>query len=613
MHVVTFYSYKGGVGRTMALVNTALILARRGRRVLIVDFDLEAPGIPTYDAFAGAAEHIGLVDYISEYLRLNASPDASAYIAACEFEGRPLWVMPAGSNVDQGYSRRLNQIDWQNLYDNRDGFLMFEDLRTQWARFGGHGFDYVLIDSRTGYTDVGGICTRQLPDAVVAMFLPNAQNIRGLAGVVKEIRDEMATVRTIQIHFCPANVPNLDDERDILRDNLAEAKAGLDYKDNAAVIHHYASLDILKQTPFVVSRPNSLLSKEYGELERAIIAGSHEDRDGAIITLQKVLARHALAKPEERSEIIVDVLPTVYSISSYHHRDPEVAYYLSRVFAFMGFVDDELDALSVSIEGGYLDAESRIRRARALQSSGRPQEAIDDLVVVIQSRGTEPFNLVPALTNLRAADPEHWLDVAAEMPSLEYADSQTIYRVATILRVNEQGHELSRGILEGALQRPDLAGEDRLRRELVLNLIGLKRFDDALALLGSDDEILASHEISKAFNGALAMWGRDGRADPEAFGRVLELDIAGRSIDDANYYQCVALAAFVVGDHPIAYQAVANAKSALGGAARIFSCWTYTDVSRARMADHLKTMQDQAEAGELQPPAVSGRSNRALN
>jgi len=42
LYVITFYSFKGGVGRTMALVNTAAELARRGRKVLVVDFDLEA-------------------------------------------------------------------------------------------------------------------------------------------------------------------------------------------------------------------------------------------------------------------------------------------------------------------------------------------------------------------------------------------------------------------------------------------------------------------------------------------------------------------------------------------------------------------------------------------
>ena len=41
---VTFYSYKGGVGRTSALVNVAVLRAMQGNNVLILDFDLEAPG-----------------------------------------------------------------------------------------------------------------------------------------------------------------------------------------------------------------------------------------------------------------------------------------------------------------------------------------------------------------------------------------------------------------------------------------------------------------------------------------------------------------------------------------------------------------------------------------
>ncbi len=46
--VVTFYSFKGGVGRTMALANVAWILASRGKRVLAVDWDVEAPGLHSY-------------------------------------------------------------------------------------------------------------------------------------------------------------------------------------------------------------------------------------------------------------------------------------------------------------------------------------------------------------------------------------------------------------------------------------------------------------------------------------------------------------------------------------------------------------------------------------
>ena len=69
-----------------------------------------------------------------------------------------------------GYSAQLNSIDWQNTNGAQNGFLMFEDLKQQWEHL--NNFDYVLIDSRTGHTDVGGICTRHLPHAVVLMFFP---------------------------------------------------------------------------------------------------------------------------------------------------------------------------------------------------------------------------------------------------------------------------------------------------------------------------------------------------------------------------------------------------------------------------------------------------------
>src|SRR5213592_3772260 len=46
--IITFYSYKGGTGRSMALANVAWILASAGKKVLTIDWDLEAPGLHRY-------------------------------------------------------------------------------------------------------------------------------------------------------------------------------------------------------------------------------------------------------------------------------------------------------------------------------------------------------------------------------------------------------------------------------------------------------------------------------------------------------------------------------------------------------------------------------------
>src|SRR5262245_55970409 len=69
--VITFYSYKGGTGRTMLLANVAWILASNGKRVLTIDWDLEAPGLHRYfhpfllDPTLTSTE--GLIDFVTEF------------------------------------------------------------------------------------------------------------------------------------------------------------------------------------------------------------------------------------------------------------------------------------------------------------------------------------------------------------------------------------------------------------------------------------------------------------------------------------------------------------------------------------------------------------------
>ena len=118
MYTITFYSFKGGVGRTLALVNIAAELARIGRKVLVVDFDLEAPGLETFDRLRPPKPHPGIVEFVTDYRRTMQSPDVREYIyeaAPVGKKGGRLWVMPAGRR-DAYYQRALVNIDWKKLY-----------------------------------------------------------------------------------------------------------------------------------------------------------------------------------------------------------------------------------------------------------------------------------------------------------------------------------------------------------------------------------------------------------------------------------------------------------------------------------------------------------------
>ena len=76
--IITFYSYKGGTGRTMALANVAWILARNGNRVLSVDWDLESPGLhkffhPFLDESTVSATP-GVIEIINDYATAALEP-----------------------------------------------------------------------------------------------------------------------------------------------------------------------------------------------------------------------------------------------------------------------------------------------------------------------------------------------------------------------------------------------------------------------------------------------------------------------------------------------------------------------------------------------------------
>ena len=80
MYVTTFYSFNGGVGRTMALVNATVMLALRGRRVLVVDFDIEAPGLDTVDMLRPREVVPGVIDFVTRSLESGQASNAADFI-----------------------------------------------------------------------------------------------------------------------------------------------------------------------------------------------------------------------------------------------------------------------------------------------------------------------------------------------------------------------------------------------------------------------------------------------------------------------------------------------------------------------------------------------------
>ncbi len=195
--IYAFYSYKGGVGRTLSLAHTGITLAatrrQKGYRVLLVDMDLEAPGLDIYvpkqttigkQGFAGLLRGYQKNGRNTEWLEDNIEDER--YISPIPGAAN-LFVMPAGIKAawlekgqeEQSYlevvaALRSEIPKTKHPSLPKEGF--FRDLTQVLQK----RFTYVLIDSRAGLAEQAYASTLLLADALVLCFRLNRANIEGI-------------------------------------------------------------------------------------------------------------------------------------------------------------------------------------------------------------------------------------------------------------------------------------------------------------------------------------------------------------------------------------------------------------------------------------------------
>lgn len=291
--IITFYSYKGGTGRSMAVANVAWILASNGCRVLVIDWDLEAPGLHRYfRPFLSDPELSntpGLIDFFvhfAEAARIEARStgqsatdvpwyehraDLVRYSVALDYEFPKYGLLDYVGAGQQGpsYSARVNSFQWGDFYEKLGGgvFLGFVKSRLR------EQYDYVLIDSRTGLSDTSGLCTVQMPDELVVCFTLNRQSIFGAAATAQSA-DAQRRLPTgqpgLRIWPVPTRVElhekdRLDAARALARQQFAPllwhvpARSRSDYWGGAEVLYfpYYAYEEILAT---IADRPRQTAS-----------------------------------------------------------------------------------------------------------------------------------------------------------------------------------------------------------------------------------------------------------------------------------------------------------------------------------------------------------------
>lgn len=591
----------------MALVNIGVQLAQSGKKVLLVDFDLEAPGLPTFSLRKPDKDVLGIVEYVSKYIATGESPDVKDYVyGSDEFaSGGSLCVMPVGKQ-DSGYSSRLNSIDWGKLYAEQAGFLLLEDLKRQWAEQ--IAPDYVLIDSRTGHSDVEGICTRQLPDAVCLLFFPNEQNLQGLKRIVSNIdaENEISTKKRITTHFVVSNVPDLDDEDKILGKTLERFKEELGYKELAAEIHHYNSLSLLNQEIFSLARLNSRLTKEYKILTKAITKQNLGDRE-AVIEFLKSAHRDLMGVMEDIG--LRELKEKLQRILENFAVDGEIRFRVSLVHEQLGNSDDALSMLTdVIVEQHYATAPMYATRARLRHRLGQKAEAVQDLKAMLNADGADLESFLEVVPIMDQLQPQLFdlVPGSRAFKSLSEKDQ-------TFLAYQSEGNEnqlkanvnILRQLRNSRIEKG--VPLDGLTGELSLASIGIGDFKTAIEILKPVDRDEASLRIHEVFNLAMAIWGRDRFPSMKLFEIVIKKDAEDELPDlGPNYSQCIAISHATLGNIEKAKFYLAEAKKKIETeTARVFSAWSYSKVTPQVFITHLEEIEKFVDGVKVLPKFMS--------
>lgn len=399
---IAFYSYKGGVGRSMALANVGWNLAARGKRVVLIDMDLEAPSLMGLVDLARASdtpESGGIVDLAEAYVRDGRLPALEGhYHEVPGISGRGgLWVMPAG-RVDASYQETLARLSWGELHPTlgTQGFVdalrasLTETLRPH----------YVLIDSRTGFSDVGGLTTHRLADQVVLVF----NLTRGcIEGTVRAYRSMTEREHPPHIVLVASPVPQVATEGTIIDRRLASARElmplGLRYGQDVIRVDYDTRL-VLGERLVVATGDDFPAAGRYRFLAETLLAANADE----------VIPYRERASQLQREGRVRDAIMELQGFVDAHVDEPEGQLELGRLLLASGKNEEARDAFrrAIALEDTTAQAHSGLGEALlALNDAAGAVEALRR-AEALGDAGPELYNALAsalqASSDLKGAD-----------------------------------------------------------------------------------------------------------------------------------------------------------------------------------------------------------------
>jgi cellulose biosynthesis protein BcsQ len=207
---VVFYGLKGGVGRSSALAMTAYRLARQGRRVLLLDFDLESPGLSGLLLPPDRVAPAGLIDWFIEEAVAHDDGLLADLVSDSPLAEHTHGAIRVATAMGQGEPAYLSKL--ARVYasvPSAGGPQSFADRMTRLVDLleQQEAPDVILIDSRAGLHDVAAIAISRLATVALLFASDTEQSWQGYRqlfshwqhrpAVLRDVRDRLVMVQAM--------------------------------------------------------------------------------------------------------------------------------------------------------------------------------------------------------------------------------------------------------------------------------------------------------------------------------------------------------------------------------------------------------------------------------
>ena len=325
MKTITFFSFKGGVGRSSLLANLGAYWAAQGKQVAMMDLDLAAPGLSFLPQRGAHLE--------PEFSALGMSDVLSVFEQGLAETPKKLKLLPPSKllrevKLPKESSGRLLLIeagssDWQRSSEVSEGLLhdiapvvmssaaepesprqqawrqlaqaIYTDLSAWLHPQSQQPLDLLLIDCRTGFAELLDFSLSYLTggqdDHLVLVSALNEQNRAGLRQNLVALQqqnrvpiDELA--EQVSVVFSP--VPISEDEASlqalelgvqVIRDCLRPTRSGAKERAPHFFVLHYNQILASSEALLSVTHQNSLYAEEVSKVAEWLVGKQqHPDR-----------------------------------------------------------------------------------------------------------------------------------------------------------------------------------------------------------------------------------------------------------------------------------------------------------------------------------------------